>query len=192
MSTHYETMFILKPTLTEEEHTARIDAFKAIIEKQGGQIAGVEVWGTRQLAYPIEKNERGFYAIIYFTAEAEAITELERVYRITEDVIRFNVVKYTRKVELKAWERMVKKANGEQVEEIKLSDTPRQRPDAGRRGGRRFERGDRPERGERGERGDRGDRPERGERRDRDSDSRPPRENREPVKAAEASSDDAE
>jgi small subunit ribosomal protein S6 len=97
----------------------------------------------RDLAYPIEKNARGYYTIIYFTSEADAIKELERVYGITEDIIRFNVIKYEKQVETAAWDNMVKKALGQPVEEKKLSYGPR---------------GDRKPRFDRGDRGDRGER----------------------------------
>lgn len=121
----YETMFIVKPTLTEDEIKARIEFVKETLTKQGADIKAVEDMGMRDLAYEIEKHARGYYTVVYFTAEANAIKELERVYGITEDIIRFNVVKYEKKVEIAAWENMVKKALGQPVEEKKLSYGPR-------------------------------------------------------------------
>lgn len=118
-------MFIVKPTLTEDEIKARIEFVKDTLTKQGADIKAVEDMGMRDLAYDIEKQSRGYYTVIYFTAEAAAIKELERVYGITEDIIRFNVVKYEKKVEVAAWENMVKKALGQPVEEKKLSYGPR-------------------------------------------------------------------
>ncbi len=118
-------MFIVKPTLTEDEIKARIEFVKDTLTKQGADIKAVEDMGMRDLAYNIEKNARGYYTVIYFTAEAAAIKELERVYGITEDIIRFNVVKYEKQVEVAAWENMVKKALGQPVEEKKLSYGPR-------------------------------------------------------------------
>ena len=58
---HYETMFILKPTLTEEETVAQIDGIRANIEKNGGEIVSSDNVGTRELAYVIEKCQRGYY-----------------------------------------------------------------------------------------------------------------------------------
>ena len=55
---HYETMFILKPTLTEEETVAQIDGIKAIIEKNGGEIVSFDNVGQRELAYEIEKCKK--------------------------------------------------------------------------------------------------------------------------------------
>lgn len=86
---HYETMFILKPTLTEEETKAQIELVKANIEKNGGEIVSCDDMGSRQLAYEIERNKRGYYFVIYFKSPADAILELERNYRINEQILRF-------------------------------------------------------------------------------------------------------
>ncbi|RXK13470.1 30S ribosomal protein S6 [Halarcobacter mediterraneus] len=112
---HYETMFIVKPTLTEEETVAQIDALKAIIEKNGGEIVACDDMGSRQLAYEIEKNKRGYYYVVYFKIEPAAIKEIERNYRINENIIRFIFIKYENKKEITAWTKMsdeaAKKAN---------------------------------------------------------------------------------
>ncbi|RXJ95081.1 30S ribosomal protein S6 [Malaciobacter molluscorum] len=112
---HYETMFILKPTLTEEETKAQIEVVKSNIEKNGGEIVSFDDMGTRQLAYEIEKNKRGYYFVIYFKAPANAILELERNYRINEQILRFIFIKYESKKEITAWTKMsdeaAKKAN---------------------------------------------------------------------------------
>ncbi|RXJ98551.1 30S ribosomal protein S6 [Arcobacter sp. CECT 8986] len=112
---HYETMFILKPTLTEEETKAQIELVKSNIEKNGGEVVSFDDMGTRQLAYEIEKNKRGYYFVIYFKAPANAILELERNYRINEQILRFIFIKYESKKEITAWTKMsdeaAKKAN---------------------------------------------------------------------------------
>ncbi|AXH15975.1 30S ribosomal protein S6 [Malaciobacter mytili] len=112
---HYETMFILKPTLTEEETKAQIELVKANIEKNGGEIVSCDDMGSRQLAYEIERNKRGYYFVIYFKSPADAILELERNYRINEQILRFIFIKYESKKEVTAWTKMsdeaAKKAN---------------------------------------------------------------------------------
>ena len=120
MLKRYETMFILKPTLTEDEIKEKVELIKDTIQKQDAEVKGIEDMGMRTLAYKIQKFERGYYTVIYFEVKPSAIKELERVYGITEDIIRFNVIKYDRKIEIEMWENMVKKANGEKVEEKKL------------------------------------------------------------------------
>lgn len=108
---HYETMFIVKPTLVEDEIKSKIEFFKEAITKNGGEIETCLDMGMRHLAYEIKKNKRGYYFVIYFKAEPSLILELERLYRINEDILRFIVVKYESKKEQKAWETLVDKAN---------------------------------------------------------------------------------
>ena len=103
---HYETMFIVKATLTDEETQAQIAIVRENIEKNGGTIASVEDMGTRNLAYEIEKQKRGYYYVIYFTAPTEAIKELERNYRVNESIIRFIFIKSESKTEITHWTAM--------------------------------------------------------------------------------------
>ena len=103
---NYETMFIVKPTLTEEEMQAQIELVKANITKNGGEIIACDDMGSRPLAYEIKKNKRGYYYVIYFKAPSESILELERNYRINENMLRFIFIKYETKKEVAAWTKM--------------------------------------------------------------------------------------
>ena len=103
---HYETMFIVKPTLTQEEIKAQIETVRNNIEKNGGEIVSAEDWGSRELAYEIDKNKRGYYYVIYFKAPSSSISELERNYRINENILRFIFIKYENKSEIKQWTKM--------------------------------------------------------------------------------------
>jgi len=105
---HYELLFVLKPTLTDEENTKQVEAINAVISANGGNIAAVDNIGMRDLAYEIQKNKRGYYTITYFTAPGSAIKEIERNLRINENVIRFMTVKYENKKEIAQWEKSVK------------------------------------------------------------------------------------
>ena len=105
---HYEVLFIVKPTLTEDEIKTKVDFVKEIITKNGGEIASVIEMGARKLAYKIDKYERGVYFVIYFTAEPNLIAELVRNLRYNEDIIRFLTVKYENKKEIGAWEKLSK------------------------------------------------------------------------------------
>lgn len=111
MTKHYETMFIVKPTLVEDEIKQKIEFYKEAITKNGGKIHTCLDMGMRNLAYEIKKNKRGYYFVIYFEAESSFILELERLYRINEDILRFIVIKYESKKEQKAWAALVEKAN---------------------------------------------------------------------------------
>ena len=98
---HYELLFILKPTLTEEEVSAKVDFVKEILTKNGANIASVQSMGTRKLAYTVKKYERGTYFVVYFEAPTQAIAEVERI-------IKFLTVKFENKKEIAAWEKMSK------------------------------------------------------------------------------------
>ena len=89
----YETMFILKPDLEEEAVEAAITRFQELIAEEGGTVTNVNKWGRRRLAYEIEGYGEGVYVIMEFSAEARVARELERVFRITDEVIRYLMIK---------------------------------------------------------------------------------------------------
>ncbi len=103
----YETLFILKPTLTEEETAKQIEAVKASITEQNGEVVATNVMGARKLAYPIQKNERGYYTVVYHKSPASAIAEIERKLRYNEDALKFFTVKYGTKREVAEFDRQV-------------------------------------------------------------------------------------
>ena len=93
MMRKYETIFILHPSLDEEAVKANIEKFKGVIENGGGTVENGDFWGKRKLAYEIAKVNEGFYTLINFEANTELPKELDRVFRITDGVIRHIVVK---------------------------------------------------------------------------------------------------
>jgi len=106
---HYENLVILKPTLTAEEMQAAVAQIEENITKDGGEIVARDAKGMKRLAYEINKNARGYFHIMYFKIAPTAIEEIERLYRINEDVLRFVTVKYDSKREVKAWNDLVVK-----------------------------------------------------------------------------------
>ena len=88
---NYETIFILKPSLEEEDRNAVIAKFKGIIEN-GGEVVSVDEWGMRKLAYEIQKLKDGYYVLITFKSGSDVVDELERNYKISDDVMRFIVI----------------------------------------------------------------------------------------------------
>ena len=88
----YETIFVLDSTKTEDEITALVEKFKSLIEANG-EIESVDEWGKRRLAYPINDLTEGYYVLINFKSGTDFPAELERVYGITEGVIRDIVIK---------------------------------------------------------------------------------------------------
>lgn len=87
----YETMLVTSAKLDEETTTALVGKFKSLIEANG-TIDGVDEWGKRRLAYPINKEDDGIYTLIHFTSGEDFPAELERVYRITDGVLRSLII----------------------------------------------------------------------------------------------------
>jgi small subunit ribosomal protein S6 len=88
----YETIFIQNPILDAEAVKANIEKFKGIIENGGGTVDNVDFWGKRKLAYEIKKVSEGYYTLFNFTAGPELPKELDRVFRITDGIIRHIIV----------------------------------------------------------------------------------------------------
>jgi len=107
---NYENLVIVKPTLTAEEIQASVKAIEEVITSNGGEIATTDSMGMRKLAYPIEKNERGYFHVIYYTIAPSAITEIERRFRINEELLRFVTIKYDTNREIIAFNQLVAKA----------------------------------------------------------------------------------
>ena len=89
----YETIFIVDPNFEADQVNELVEKFKGLILEQGGQIDGVDDWGKRRLAYPINNQREGYYFLINFIAKPETAQDLERVYKITNGVLRYLIVK---------------------------------------------------------------------------------------------------
>ena len=92
LTSKYETVFIVNATLPEEEIQATVEKFRALVEANA-TIEKVEDWGKRKVAYPIDDMPEGYYTLIHFTSGREFPTELDRIYNITDAVIRSMIVK---------------------------------------------------------------------------------------------------
>ncbi len=88
----YESVIIINPNLESESIKALIEKFSNLINNNG-KVNSVEEVGKKKLAYEIKKNKEGYYIIFKFESKPDAIAELERMYRITDEVIKFIVVK---------------------------------------------------------------------------------------------------
>ncbi|WP_293444920.1 30S ribosomal protein S6 [Persephonella sp.] len=87
---HYELVFVLKPTMTEEEMASKLESIQKIINSNGGEIYNIDKWGRKELAYPIQNFNNGYYFILNFKTEnSELPQKLEYNLRLDEDVIRF-------------------------------------------------------------------------------------------------------
>lgn len=88
----YEAMVILDPDMEDEMLEASVSKIEGLIKKNGGAIEKIDRWGKRKLAYPIKKRPMGYYAVLYFKGKEEGIKEMDRVMRISDDVIRHMIV----------------------------------------------------------------------------------------------------
>jgi len=88
----YESVIIINPSVEEEAMKALIGKFTDLINNDG-KLEKVDELGKRKLAYEVKKCTEGFYAVFYFEANTTLISELERNYRITDEVIKFMTVR---------------------------------------------------------------------------------------------------
>lgn len=93
MMRSYETIFILSPEINDEVRPSYIEKFKNLIAEKGGEVTNVDEWGKRKLAYEIDKKNEGYYVLMNFNGDVEVPHELERVYKITDGVMRYLIVK---------------------------------------------------------------------------------------------------
>ena len=89
----YEAMYIVKPNLEEEQYTQIIEKYKALVQANGGEIVEVEPWGKRRLAYEIQKLREGYYVLMKIKGMPELPRELERNFKIADEVMRYLVVR---------------------------------------------------------------------------------------------------
>lgn len=89
----YESTIIVNAALEDDQIEALVTKVKDFIENHGGTIIDLDRWGRKRLAYQINKSKIGYYAVYRFSAPTELITQLERLYRLDEQVIRFLTVK---------------------------------------------------------------------------------------------------
>ena len=90
----YEVVFVLAPTLADDQVQEAIDGFSKIASDKGAEIVSVDNWGKRRLAFPVKKFTDGIYVVLTLEEPAaQAAAELERRFKVTDSVIRFLTVR---------------------------------------------------------------------------------------------------
>ena len=89
----YEILYIIRPDLEEEATTALVERFGGLVESNGGVNLTVDKWGKRRLAYEIDDYREGQYVLMNFEAEGHVSQEIERIMKISDDIIRFLTVR---------------------------------------------------------------------------------------------------
>lgn len=89
---NYETVFLVSNKIKEDERNALVEKIAKLINEQG-KVSKIDEIGLRKMAYEIRKHNEAYYYVVYFESEPSFISELERNYRIIDEIIKFIVVK---------------------------------------------------------------------------------------------------
>src|SRR5579883_929066 len=85
----YESIFIVRPSLSDEDTNKIIDKMKGVLEKSGATLLKFENWGKKKLAYEVKRERKGMFVYFHFASPGNAVAELERSYRLEDSVIKF-------------------------------------------------------------------------------------------------------
>lgn len=88
----YEVVYIIDAVLDEAGINEKLERYHELVTGKEGEVTAVDHWGTRQLAYPIDKKKTGYYVVAQFNGDPEALPEFERVLKLDEDILRYLVV----------------------------------------------------------------------------------------------------
>jgi small subunit ribosomal protein S6 len=121
---HYETIYIVNPTLDDDSLKEAIDKFSDLINKLKGSIVKVNEWGKRKLAYEVKRFDKGYYVLLDFCALPKMVTELERNLKLDDRILTYITVKIDENVDPKDLvskekeiEDTMEKSHNEHVEE---------------------------------------------------------------------------
>ena len=89
----YELMVILDPDLEERTVAPSLDTYLNVVRNDGGTVENVDIWGRRRLAYEIDKNAEGIYAVVTLQAEPATVKELDRQLTLNESILRTKVMR---------------------------------------------------------------------------------------------------
>ena len=121
LKANYETVMVFSMKQGEDGIQALVEKFKALIEKHA-TLQSVDEWGKRKLAYLINKESEGYYVLMNFESEAEFPAELDRIYKITDGVIRSLIIRKPEGAEIPVQEEP--KAEEAPAEEAPAEETP--------------------------------------------------------------------
>ncbi len=89
----YESIFIVRPSVTDEETSKVVEKMKAVLERTGATILKTENWGKKKLAYEVKRERKGTFMYVHFEAGNTTVGELERSYRIEDAIIKFMTIR---------------------------------------------------------------------------------------------------
>lgn len=88
----YEAVYIFDAAMDEAAINEKLERHHKLVTEKGGEVTAVDHWGTRQLAYPVEKKKAGYYVVAQFNGDPEALPEFERALKLDETLLRYLVV----------------------------------------------------------------------------------------------------
>jgi len=100
----YETIYVLKPTVTRETQEKIATRLEEVVGRENGKLTQVDNWGRRQLAYPVAKHRRGVYVYVKYVGGGALVSEFERNLRLLDDVLKYQTVLVRKDVDLGALE----------------------------------------------------------------------------------------
>ena len=119
--TYYETMYILRPDIAEDEVTNHIDNYNKLLEEFGATILDSQMRGKRRLAYQIAKHREGIYVQLSHQGDGQHIFKIEKAMRLSEDVIRYMTVKQEGPLPTpRAWNKSSTQAETKDISEDKV------------------------------------------------------------------------
>lgn len=93
----YEVLYIIRPDFDEEKYQAIVEKYNTLIQNNGGEVVKVDPWGKRRLAYEINKIREGYYVLLHMNCSTEFPTELERNFKISDEIMRYLVTRIEEK-----------------------------------------------------------------------------------------------
>jgi small subunit ribosomal protein S6 len=113
----YESIFIARPSLLDEDVAKMTEKVKGVIEQGGGKIQKIENWGKKKLAYEVQKEKKGTYVFLFFQSDGKVISELDRAYRLDDAIMKYLTVKLDKKdLAHREWVKTKKAAQSEEQE----------------------------------------------------------------------------
>ena len=124
---HYETIYITNPNLAEEVNKEVIEKFSNLPQKHNGVVVKIDEWGSKRLAYPIKKNDYGFYVLMDYCGGSEIIAEMERELKLDDRILKYQTVKLEDSVDPEA---LLQKEQEAQAKEAPRETMEDKRPEA--------------------------------------------------------------
>lgn len=90
---NYESLYVLDASLTDEQVDSIVDRYSALVTSLGGEVQAAGFWEKRRLAYEVKGRREGIYILMYFLSEPEVSKELDRNFRISDDIMRHLIVR---------------------------------------------------------------------------------------------------